>query len=108
MDNYNDQIKHQMLCLKLNIKLREFVSFMFLYYDHLLILKDWIELLENQQKYSNKKDFFIFFKHIAYLKNEPVNTNTYLSNLSIIVKNENISDELILDILNFIDLKNYG
>ena len=108
MDNYDDQIKPLILRMRFDIKLREFVGFMFLRYKNLLCLEQWIEILENQKKYSGETKFLHYFKHLAHLKNESVNVDLALSSISLAVNNMNVSDDLIIDMLKFIDLKNYS
>ncbi len=107
MDNYDEQMKTPILRLKFDIKLREFVSFLFLHHKQLQCLLNWIEILEKQQKYSDEKDFLVYFKHIIRLKNEPTTIDTFFNNVFITVNHMNVSDGLIIDMLKFIDLTNY-
>lgn len=108
MENYDEQIKGLILRLKFDIKLREFVSFLFLRHKQLLCLKDWIEILEKQQKYSGNKRFFDYLRYILHIHNEPRDVDIYLTNVFNVVKEWEVSDDLIIDILKFIDLKNYS
>lgn len=107
MENYNEQLKPLILRLKFDIKLREFVSFLFLRHKQLLFLKDWIEILEKHPKYSDNKRFFDYLRYILHIKNEPRDVDIYLTNVAHFVKEWDISDDLIIDMLKFIDLKNY-
>lgn len=107
MENYDEQLKPIILRLKFDIKLREFVSFLFLRHKNLQCLKDWIEILEKQPKYSDNKRFFDYLRYIVHIKNEPRDVDTFLTNVANVVKEWEVSDELIIDMLKFIDLKNY-
>ena len=107
MENYDEQMKTQILRLKFDIKLREFVSFLFLRHKQLRCLLNWIEILEKQPKYSKYKDFLEYFRHIIHLKNDPTMIDTFFANVFITVNSMNVSDGLIIDMLTFIDLKNY-
>lgn len=108
MENYDDQLKRQILRLKFNIKLREFVSFLFLRYRALSCLVDWIEILEKQLKYKDHKDFLEFLRYIAHLPNDHIKIDAYFTNVYAIVNQKDVSDDLLLDMLRFIDLKNYS
>ena len=108
MENYDEQIKRQILRLKFDIKLREFVSFLFLRRKKLQCLIDWIEILEKHPKYSDKKRFFEYLRYFGDITNDPTNIDIYLTNVANVVKEWEVSDDLIIDILNFIDLKNYS
>jgi hypothetical protein len=108
MENYDDQIKPLILRLKFDIKLREFVSFIFLHHKDLGCLLNWIKILEKQQKYKAEKKFLEFFKTIVKIKNDSTILNLVFTNISITVNDMNVSDDLIIDMLKFIDLKNYS
>ena len=108
MDNYDEQMKTQILRLKFDIKLREFVYFLFLHHKQLRCLLNWIEILEKQHKYSKEKDFLEYFRHIIHLKNDPTMIDTFFANVFITVNHMNVSDDLIIYMLTFIDLKNYS
>jgi hypothetical protein len=107
MDNYDEQIKPLILRLKFDIKLRKFVVFMFLRHKQLSCLLHWVDMLVKHQKYSNEKTFLEYFKHIVKLTNEPTTIDTFCTNISMAVNTMNVSDDLIIDMLKFIDLKNY-
>ena len=109
MDNYDDQIKPLILRLKFDIKLREFVSFILLRHKNLLCLGNWIEMLQKHPKYTDEKRFLDFFKYITKIPNDhtKIELDIFLTNVFIVIKDWEVTDDLLLDMLKFIDINNY-
>lgn len=107
MADYDIILKRQILRLNFNLKLRDFVDFLFLRCKTLQSLIDWIEIVQKLPKYEKQTEFFEFLKHFATLPNNSTNIDVFLRNVGIRVRDYDVPDDLIIDMLRFIDLKNY-
>jgi len=65
-------------------------------------------MLEKHPKYTDKKRFLDYFKYIIEIPNEPTKIDVFLKNVFNVIKEWEVTDDLILDMLKFIDLKNYS
>jgi len=115
---YDDEVKLLKLKIKLDIKLRAFITYLHsLKIKNLKILNKWLESLE--VKYTCYKDFeykltdsfkkttnFLhIFKFIQFTQNIQDHIDLFIENLKIFDLD---NEELINDILNVIDIKNYN
>jgi hypothetical protein len=111
MDNYDEQIKPFLLRLKFIIKFKEFVLFLLRNNYGVINAKDkdilikWTDLLYNEKNNRDTTDFINYVKHIISIKLTTV--DTFISNVNFNLNNNNVSDEMLIKILKFIDLKNY-
>lgn len=96
---YDKEVNKLKLKIKLDIKLREFISYLYsTKITNLHILVKWLELLE--RKY-NDNNFIQMFKSIVYLQNGQDYIDHFIYNLKIF---ELDNEELIIDILNVVDI----
>lgn len=105
--DYDIILKRQILRLNFNLKLRDFVDFLFLRCKTLQSLIVVVSLLQKLPKYEKQTDFFEFLKHFATLPNNSTNIDVFLINVGIRVREYDVPDDVIIDMLRFIDLKNY-
>lgn len=115
LPTYDEEVNKLKLKIKLDIKLREFIYHLYsTNIKDLKLLCNWLQLLENKYTYKNcydklkyKKtnDFLQVFKFIMFVQNRQDYIDQFIDNLKIF---ELENEELINDILNVIDIKNYN
>jgi hypothetical protein len=115
-NNYNDEVNKLKLKIKLDIKLREFILYS-TKIKNLKILSNWLEKLEVKHicykkseykltdKFNKTNNFLQAFKHIMFIQNRQPYIDTFIENLKIFELDD---EELIIDILDVIDIKNYN
>lgn len=104
---FDEEVKKLKLKIKLDIRLREFIYYLYsTNIQDLKLLSNWLQLLENKYLYIKKTNNFLqVFKSIIFVQNRKDYIDIFIKNLKIF---ELDNEELIDDILNVIDIKNYN